>query len=192
MMAAEVLVSSVRMGTLPAEEARLVADLRAGRREAFDRMVELHYGRLHRLACTLTGSGDDAADLVQESFLAAMKSAPNFRGDARLTTWLIAILRNQYSLFLRGRRKWRLAPLEAATGAKAADPVPPVRPEVVAILQRVKRLPEELRTALVLFYLEGMRYHEIAEAMECPVGTVRSRLFEARERLKKMMEGDPS
>lgn len=190
MMAAEVLVSSVRMGTLPAEEARLVADLRAGRREAFDRMVELHYDRLHRLACTLTGSSDDAADLVQESFLAAMKSAANFRGEARLTTWLIAILRNQYSLFLRGRRKWRLSPLEAAAGAKAAVPAPPVRPEVVAILERVKRLPEELRTALVLFYLEGMRYHEIAEAMECPVGTVRSRLFEARERLKKMMEGD--
>jgi len=64
-----------------------------------------------------------------------------------------------------------------------------MRPEVTAILERVRRLPEELRTALVLFYLEGMRYQEIAEAMQCPVGTIRSRLFEARGRLKKMMEG---
>jgi RNA polymerase sigma-70 factor (ECF subfamily) len=178
------------MGTQPADESHLVADLRAGRREAFDRMIELHYDRLHRLACTLTGAVEDAADLVQETFLAAMKSAANFRGDARLTTWLIAILRNQYSLLLRGRRKWRLAPLEAAGGARAPDPAPAVRPEVVAIMERVRRLPEELRTALVLFYLEGMRYQEIAESMECPVGTIRSRLFEARERLKKIMEGD--
>ncbi|HZN61477.1 MAG TPA: sigma-70 family RNA polymerase sigma factor, partial [Planctomycetota bacterium] len=90
------------MGTLPADESRLVADLRVGRREAFDRMVELHYDRLHRLACTITGSSEDAADLVQETFLAAMKSAGRFRGDSRLTTWLIAILRNQYTLHLRG------------------------------------------------------------------------------------------
>lgn len=181
---------SVRVGTMPADESQLVADLRAGRREAFDRMVEIHYDRLHRLASTMTGSAEDAADLVQESFLAAMKSAGNFRGDARLSTWLIAILRNQYTLYLRGRRKWRFAPLDAAGGARATEPAPAVKPEVTAILERVRRLPEELRTALVLFYLEGMRYQEIAEAMECPVGTVRSRLFEARERLKKMMEGE--
>jgi RNA polymerase sigma-70 factor (ECF subfamily) len=168
----------------------LVSELRAGRREAFDRMVELHYDRLHRLAGAMTGVPEDAADLVQETFLAAMKSAGNFRGEARLTTWLIAILRNQYSLHLRGRKKWKFATLEAAAAARADDPAPPIRPEVVAILERVHRLPEELRTALVLFYLEGMRYQEIAEAMECPVGTIRSRLFEARERLKKLMEGE--
>jgi RNA polymerase sigma-70 factor (ECF subfamily) len=189
MISAGVLVSSIHMGTQPSDEARLVADLRAGRREAFDQMVGLHYDRLHRLACTLIGSGGDAADLVQETFLAAMKSAPNFRGDSRLTTWLIAILRNQYTLHLRGRRKWRHAALDAAGALRAPEPSPAVRPEVVAILERVGKLPEELRTALVLFYLEGMRYQEIADAMECPVGTIRSRLFEARERLKKMMEG---
>ena len=177
------------MGTIPADEARLVAGLKAGHREAFDRLVELHYDRLHRLACTMTGSSEDAADLAQETFLAAMKSAGNFRGESRLTTWLIAILRNQFTLHLRGRRKWRHAPLEAAGSLGAPTPAPAIRPEVAAILERVHRLPEELRTALVLFYLEGMRYQEIAEAMECPVGTIRSRLFEARERLKKMMEG---
>src|SRR6266850_842135 len=124
MMSAQTLVRSARMGTIPADEARLVADLRSGRREAFDRLVELHYDRLHRLACTMTGSAEDAADLVQETFLAAMKSAGNFRGEARLTTWLIAILRNQYTLHLRGRRKWRHAPLEAATGVGAPESAP--------------------------------------------------------------------
>ena len=177
------------MGTQPTDEARLIAELKAGRKEAFDRLVALHYDRLHRLAYTMTGSSEDAADLVQETFLAAMKAVGNFRGDARITTWLIAIVRNQFTLQLRGRRKWRHAPMEAAGGVRAEEPRPAVRPAVAAILERVGSLPEELRTALVLFYLEGMKYAEIAEAMECPVGTVRSRLFEARERIKKMMEG---
>jgi len=189
MIAVENLVRAARMGTQPTDEARLIAELKAGRKEAFDRLVELHYDRLHRLAFTMTGSAEDAADLVQETFLAAMKSVANFRGDARITTWLIAIVRNQFTLQLRGRRKWRHAPMEAATAVRARDPEPAVRPAVTAILERVRCLPEELRTALVLFYLEGMKYAEIAEAMECPVGTVRSRLFEARERLKKMLEG---
>jgi len=189
MIGAETLIQSARMATMPQDEAKLVAGLKAGRKDAFDLLVRLHFDRLHRLACTMTGSSEDAADLVQETFLAAMKSAPNFRADSRLATWLIAILRNQFSLYLRSARKWRHAPLEAAGGVGAADPQPPMRPAVLAILERVRSLPEDLRTPLVLFYLEGMRYSDIAEAMECPVGTVRSRLFEARERLKKMMEG---
>jgi RNA polymerase sigma-70 factor (ECF subfamily) len=145
-----------------AEEVRLVADLRGGRREAFDRVVGLHYERLYRLAYSMTGVAEDARDLTQETFLAAVKSMANFRADSKLSTWLIAILRNQYTLYLRG---------------------------VAAILERLRKLPEDLRTTLVLFYLDGMKYSEIAEAMGCPLGTVRSRLFEARERLKKMMEG---
>jgi len=189
MIAGDILIQAARMATMPSDEARLVAELKAGRKEAFDRLVELHYDRLHRLAYTMTGSDPDAADLVQETFLASMKSAGNFRGDARVATWLIAILRNQFTLQLRTRRKWRHAPMEVAAAVRAPESQPSTRPAVNAVLERVRLLPEELRTALVLFYLEGMKYTEIAEAMECPVGTVRSRLFEARERLKKMLEG---
>src|SRR5205809_5587627 len=91
-------------------EADLVADCRAGEREAFDEVVARHYDRLYRLGYTMAGPGA-AADLVQETFLAALRSFPNFRGESQLSTWLISILRNQYSLFLRGRRK-SPAPLE--------------------------------------------------------------------------------
>ena len=66
----------------------------------------------------------DVDDLVQETFLASMKAAANFRADSKLTTWLIAILRNQFSLHLRGRRKWSHAPLEAAGGVGAPEPRP--------------------------------------------------------------------
>jgi RNA polymerase sigma-70 factor, ECF subfamily len=164
-------------------EAELVAGCREGRREALDALVSVHYDRIYRLAWSLAGA-EAAADLAQETFLSAVKALPRFRGDCQLSTWLVSILRNQYSLFLRGMRKWRLGPLPE----RLAAPEPPaVEREVREILDRVKDLPEELRTPLVLFHVNGMKYADIARAMECPVGTVRSRLFEARERLKKLV-----
>lgn len=163
-------------------ESDLIEGCRAGRREALDALVSVHYDRVHRLAYSLAGA-EAAADLAQETFLAAVKAFPRFRGDAQLSTWLVSILRNQYSLFLRGLRKWRLAPIP-----NLAAPEPrPIDREVREILDRMKELPEELRTTLVLFHVDGMKYADIARAMECPVGTVRSRLFEARERLRKLV-----
>src|SRR2546421_10091907 len=104
-------------------EPELIAGCRAGRREALDALVAVHYDRIYRLAWTLAGA-DAAADLAQETFLSAVKAFSRFRGDAQLSTWLVSILRNQYSLFLRGLRKWRLAPLPE-DGARLAAPPPP-------------------------------------------------------------------
>lgn len=164
-------------------ESELIAGCRAGRREAFDALVAVHYDRLYRIAWSLAGP-ESAADLVQETFLAAVKAFPRFRGDAQLSTWLVSILRNQVSVFLRGLRKWRPAPLSDQLPA----PEPPVIDRAVRdILDRVKDLPEDLRTTLVLFHVDGMSYADIARSMECPIGTVRSRLFEARERLKRLV-----
>src|SRR5262245_61779524 len=176
----------------PWSEAELIDGCRAGQREALDALVSVHYDRIHRLAFSLAGP-EAASDLAQETFLSAVKSFPRFRGDAQLSTWLVAILRNQYSLFLRGLRKWKLAPI-GGEGDRLAAPEPrPIERDVREILDRVKDLPEELRTTLILFHVDGMKYADIARAMECPVGTVRSRLFEARERLKKLVsKADPS
>jgi RNA polymerase sigma-70 factor (ECF subfamily) len=167
-------------------EAELIEGCRAGRREALDALVEAHYDRVYRLAWTLAGA-EAAADLAQETFLAAVKAFPRFRGDAQLSTWLVSILRNQYSLLLRGLKKWRLAPLPEDGDRLPAPRPPAIEREVQEIFNRIKELPEELRTTLVLFHVDGMKYADIARAMECPVGTVRSRLFEARERLKKLV-----
>jgi RNA polymerase sigma-70 factor (ECF subfamily) len=90
-------------------------------------------------------------------------------------------------LFLRGLRKWRLASLPEDGERLAAPPPPSIDRDVREIFDRVKELPEELRTTLVLFHVDGMTYADIARAMECPVGTVRSRLFEARERLRRLV-----
>jgi len=167
-------------------ESELVAGCRAGRREALDALVSRHYDRIYRLAWTLAGA-DAAADLAQETFLAAVKALPRFRGDSQLSTWLVSILRNQVSLFLRGVKKWRLAPLPEDGEHLAAPPPPTIDRQVRDVFDRVRELPEELRTTLVLFHVDGMSYADIARAMECPVGTVRSRLFEARGRLKKLV-----
>jgi RNA polymerase sigma-70 factor (ECF subfamily) len=167
-------------------ESELIAGCRAGRREALDALVSAHYDRVYRLAWTLAGP-DAAADLAQETFLSAVKSFPRFRGDAQLSTWLISILRNQYSLLLRGLKKWRLAPLPDDGDRLASPPPPAIDRQIRDIFDRVKELPEDLRTTLVLFHVDGMSYADIARAMECPVGTVRSRLFEARERLKRLV-----
>ena len=168
-------------------ESELLAACRSGKRGALDELVARHYTRIHRLAVAMAGP-EAAHDLSQETFLAAVRAIPRFRGEARISTWLISILRNQYLLYLRSRKKWKMIPLEVEAERLPASTSESVEKDVRDILERVKELLEEFRTTMVLFYVEGLKYTEIAQAMECPIGTVRSRLFEDRERLKKMVE----
>jgi RNA polymerase sigma-70 factor (ECF subfamily) len=167
-------------------EADLISGCRAGRRDAYEALVSSYHDRLHRIAAAMAGA-DAAGDLVQETFLAAVEGFHRFRGDAQLSTWLISILRNRFSLYLRVQKKWKLAPLPD-DGVPLPAPEPPAAErDLRHVLARVQELPEELRTALVLFHIDEMSYADIAKAMECPIGTVRSRLFEARERLRKLV-----
>lgn len=167
-------------------ETDLIAGCRAGRRDALEALVFTYQDRLRRIAAAMAGA-EAAADLVQETFLAAVEGFPRFRGEAQLSTWLISILRNRFSLYLRGQKKWKLAPLPDK-GERLPAPEPPaVEREWGDIVDRVQELSEELRTTLVLFHVDGLAYADIARIMECPIGTVRSRLFEARERLKKLV-----
>jgi RNA polymerase sigma-70 factor (ECF subfamily) len=167
-------------------EADLIAGCRAGRRDALEALVAVHHERLHRIASAMAGA-EAAGDLVQETFLAAVESFPRFRGDAQLSTWLISILRNRFSLYLRGRKKWKLAPLPDDGDRLRAPEPPETEGEIRTLLDRIQDLPEDLRTTLVLFHVDGMKYADIARSMDCPIGTVRSRLFEARERLKRLV-----
>jgi RNA polymerase sigma-70 factor (ECF subfamily) len=169
-------------------EAELVAGCRAGERDALDALVSAYHDRLLRLATALAGP-EVAVDLVQETLLAAVRSFPRFRGDAQLSTWLISILRNQFSLLLRGQKRWNLAPLPGKGDCLPAPEPSTVDEEARELLHRVKELPEDLRTTLVLFHVDGLKYTDIARVLGCPLGTVRSRLFEARERLRKLVAG---
>lgn len=177
--------------SLSMTEEELIAGCRAGRPEAFDELVGRYYDRIQRLAYATIGP-EHAKDLAQETFMAAVKAFPSFRGDSQLSTWLISILRNQSTMFRRNEKKWRLAPLDGEDGNLRAQPGNEIETGIRTILDRLKDLPEDLRMTVVLFYIEGMKYAEIAQVMGCPVGTVRSRLFEARERLRASVAGAES
>ena len=150
------------------------------------RLVEAHYARIHRLARVMSGNDADALDLAQETFLAAAKGLAGFRGEASVATWLVAILRRQYATLLR-RRRVRETVTRVEETAVTTTPEPDAAADLGPALAR---LAEPVRTALVLFYYEGMDYAAIAQALECPVGTVRSRLHEGRAQLRRMLAGE--
>lgn len=142
-----------------------------------ERVVREHYDRLYRLAVVMSGNGADAADLTQETVATALERWGTFRGDAQPSTWLIGILRNKFRESARRRRP-------PASRPTAADPAPDLDPLRAAI----PSLPEPQRTALYLFYYEQMDYATIARTLEIPIGTVRSRLHEARAALRAKLE----
>ena len=139
----------------------------------------------------------EAMDVAQEAFLKAYRAAPSFRGDSAFYTWLYRIAINTAKNYLvaAGRRPSHFdldlqdpEQYEAFSKLRELD-----TPEGLALTEEIRQavngaiadLPEDLRTAILLREMEGMSYEEIAQTMECPVGTVRSRIFRAREAIDK-------
>lgn len=170
-------------------------------RAGFEEEALPHLDAVYRFALRLSGSRDQAEDLVQETFLRAFKSWDQYTQGTRAKSWLFTICRN---VFLRGReRRQRHDEIVAETVDRSASGLNPVNPVWVSVLgvdpegdffeaivddrviEAIERLPEEYRTAVVLSDLEGLPYAEIAELMEVPVGTVKSRLFRGRRQLQK-------
>ena len=164
-----------------------------------------HLDAVYRFALRLSGSADQAEDLVQETFLRAFKSWDQYTAGTRAKSWLFTICRN---VFLRqrerGQRHDTIVQEEAAreptqTGGSVVNPVWVSTlgkdPEgqffdsIVddQVLKAIDELPEEYRTAVVLSDLEGLPYHEISEMMGAPVGTVKSRLFRGRRQLQQVL-----
>jgi RNA polymerase sigma-70 factor (ECF subfamily) len=192
----------------PGIEAGLLARARAGDREAFGGLVDLHLRRIWGLVWRIVRQREDTEDVVQEVFLTAWQSLRDFRGDARLATWLgrIAVTRALNHVD-RGAEKVSRAsmPLGAAPGSVADDapsaPEPaderPAASPLRALEGRemarrladcLKRLPAVWRAALALRQVDGRSYDEIAAALGVALGTVRSRLARARLALKECIE----
>lgn len=186
-------------------DRELVERVQVGDRQAFDVLVLRYQHKLVKLISRYVSDSSEAQDVAQDAFIKAYRALPNFRGDSSFYTWLYRIGVNtaKNHLVSQGRR-----PPDSDVDAQDAErfDVDTVlreqdTPERLAyrdeveqtVVATIEELPEELRTAITLRELEGFSYEEIARVMECPVGTVRSRIFRAREaiekRLRSLMDG---
>ncbi len=175
-------------------DRQLVERARNGDKRAFDLLVQKYHRRLMRLLSRMVRNQEEVEDIAQETFIKAYRALPQFRGDAAFYTWLYRIGVNTARNFLssRGRSMPTISdqamndddePDERLVAQDINTPESMLlsKQVAVAVNDAVEALPEELRTAITLREMEGMSYEEIAEMMACPIGTVRSRIFRARE-----------
>ncbi len=148
---------------------------------AFDELVRLTEPRLRRLLARLARRAADVDDMLQEAYLRAWRGLPDFRGDAKLSTWLIRIAVNVAHNWRRRMPGIRLT-TERASELPAA-PMLPGDALQATFRKALEGLPKDLRTVFVLHEVESLSYQEVANVVGCPIGTVMSRLHRARRRL---------
>lgn len=165
-----------------ASEDSIASLLASGRRtEAFEALLLAYQDKVFRLCYSMLGDGAQAEDAAQESFLRIWKSMDRYRGESALGTWIFSITRN-VCLTAISKRAWS-APIEAA---ERRAPDPPDRQR--DILRLVRQLPDNYRQVVMLFYMEGRSYDEVARMLGVPVGTVKTHLHRARQQLATMMK----
>jgi len=161
-----------------------------GGRNAFAKLIDRHYERIHRLAWRLTGSRSDAEDVAQEVCVKLATAIKSFRGEATFSTWIWRIAHNAATDFLRQRQ--RMTPTEASelmALVDASDAAPePGEAGDDGLWAAVRRLSGQQREAVTLVYGEDMSHAEAAAVMGCSVKTVSWHLHEARKRLKSILE----
>jgi RNA polymerase sigma-70 factor (ECF subfamily) len=174
-------------------DQQLVERVQNGDNKAFDLLVRKYQHKVVSLVSRYVNDHAEALDISQEAFIKAWRALPNFRGDSQFYTWIYRIAVNTAKNYLvsRGRRPTAYASdVDDQEDQMLQGKMKDVdTPEALAltdeirdtVLAAIDALPEDLRTAIVLREIEGMSYDEIADVMECPIGTVRSRLFRARE-----------
>ena len=183
--------------TIAETDQQLVKRVQAGDTRAFDLLVLKYQPKVMGLVRSYVQDSHEAQDVAQEAFVRAYRALPGFRGDSAFYTWLYRIATNtaKNHLVSRGRRPpgtdIDVADAEHydAGGALRDQENPEnslFRDELSAVVNAaIANLPEDLRTAVTLREFDGLSYDDIAEIMDCPVGTVRSRIFRAREAIDK-------
>jgi RNA polymerase sigma-70 factor (ECF subfamily) len=174
-------------------DQQLVLRVQKGDKRAFDLLVLKYQYKLQAIVGRFIRDTDEVADVTQEAFIKAYKALPRFRGDSQFYTWLYRIAINTAKNYLVSKSR-RPANTDIdvedaeqfSNNDKLIDDASPessmMTDELAAIIKSaLSSLPEDLRTALTLREFEGMSYEDIAAVMNCPVGTVRSRIFRARE-----------
>jgi len=187
------------MGEQNVDQA-LVERVQRGDKTAFDLLVRKYQNKVMKVISRYIRDQSEVQDVAQEAFIKAYRALPRFRGDSAFYTWMYRIAINTAKNYLvaRGRRMPSVdidaveaEQYEGASGLKeqATPERLLLRDEVeTTIYSAIENLPDDLRTAITLRELEGLSYEEIAQAMDCPVGTVRSRIFRAREAIDKKLK----
>ena len=181
-------------------DSQLVARAQQGDKQAFNLLVEKYQRKLTRLLSRFIRDQAEVEDVTQEAFIKAYRALPAFRGDSAFYTWLYRIGINTAKNYLMamGRRAPTSTEVEAedAEGFEEGEQLRDINtPESVLLSNEIaetvnstiEQLPEELRQAIQMREIEGLSYEEIAQAMNCPIGTVRSRIFRAREAIAERL-----
>ncbi|MBQ9578667.1 MAG: RNA polymerase sigma factor RpoE [Ottowia sp.] len=178
-------------------DAQLVARAVAGEQRAYELLVIKYQRRITRLAAHMVRDSELAQDIAQETFIRAWRALHQFRGEAQFSTWLHRIAVNTAKRALMNRARSPVLTETALQAAREDDETSPLERESIsettpeselaareiaaAVHDALQALPEDLRRAITLREIEGLSYEDIAQTMNCPIGTVRSRIFRARE-----------
>ncbi len=174
-------------------DRELVLRVQQGDKSAYDHLVRKYQHKIIQIVNRYVKDPSEAQDVAQESFIKAYRALNNFRGDSAFYTWLYRIAINTAKNYLVSRARRHSQYEVDVQEAEQIGNIPQLRsletPEqqlfneeiIAAIKSAIDKLPEEMRMAIMLREFEGLSYEEIAKAMDCPVGTVRSRIFRARE-----------
>lgn len=178
-------------------DSKLVERVKNGEKAAFDLLVLKYQSRIVNLVSRFVRNPADALDVTQEAFIKAYRALPNFRGDSAFYTWMYRIAVNTAKNYLavQARRPAEadqdIEEIEQIEGENAlkeqATPEHMLLTDEIqrTVVEAIEKLPDDLRTAITLREVEGLSYEEIAAVMDCPIGTVRSRIFRAREAIDK-------
>ena len=172
----------------------LVERVRNGDKRAFELLMEKYRRKIGRLLSRMVRDPEEVEDIAQETFIKAYRALPQFRGDAAFYTWLYRIAVNTAKNYLAARNRNMLTVSDVVGDDEEGGEERYAAPDIdtpdaqllskqiaYAVNEAVDALPDELRTAITLREIEGMSYEDIANFMGCPIGTVRSRIFRARE-----------
>jgi RNA polymerase sigma-70 factor (ECF subfamily) len=181
-------------------DQQLVERAQRGDKRAFELLVEKYQRKLGRLLARFIRDPAEVEDVTQEAFIKAYRALPAFRGDSAFYTWLYRIGINTAKNYLMalGRRAPTSTEVDAedAEGFEDGEQLRDINTPESMLLSKeiaatvnaaIEELPEELRTAIQLREIEGMSYEDIARIMDCPIGTVRSRIFRAREAIAERL-----
>ncbi len=177
----------------------LVARVQRGEKSAYDLLVRKYQHKIAKLISRYVYDRTEVEDVVQEAFIKAYRAMPGFRGESAFYTWLYRIAINTAKNYLvsQGRRLPNSTVDPDSDGGEQESGAPEIAtPEsslltneiAATVLAAIEALPEDLRSAITLREIDGLSYEEIAEVMECPIGTVRSRIFRAREAIDKELK----